>query len=105
MNSSVPVQDVGILSSERGAAAAQDERDDQHREQDHDSDHDLDRSEPQPVHAGVDDADRDKAENGPVLNARALVDQIVPRPTQRQHPAAVPALCEVGAQRVELFPG
>lgn len=39
----VPVQDVGILSSERGAAAAQDERDDQHREQDHDSDHDLDR--------------------------------------------------------------
>ena len=101
----VPVQDVGILSSERGAAAAQDERDDQHREQDHDSDHDLDRSEPQPVHAGVDDADRDKAENGPVLNARALVDQIVPRPMQRQHPAAVPALCEVGAQRVELFPG
>ena len=81
------------------------ERDGQHREQDHDNGHDLDRPEPQPVHAGVDDADRDEAEHAPVLDARALVDQIVPRSAQRQYQTAAPALREVVAQRVEFFLG
>ena len=101
----VPVQDLGVLPAERGAAPTHDERDGQHREQDHDNGHDLDRSEPQPVHAGVDDADRDKAEHGPVLDARVFVDQIVPRSAQRQHQTAAPALREVVAQRVEFFLG
>ena len=57
------------------------------------------------IEAAQASGDRDEAEHAPVLNARALVDQIVPRSAQRQHQTAAPALREVVAQRVELFPG
>ena len=101
----VPVQDVGISPTQRGTASVHDERDEQHQEQTRDGGHDLDRSDPQRTNAGVDGAGRDKAEHGPVLDACVLVDQVVPGSMQRQYPASVSALCEVGAQCVELFPG
>ena len=60
---------------------------------------------PQRIHAGVNNADRDKAEHDPVLDACVLVDQIVPGSMQRQHLASVPALREIVTQRVERFIG
>ena len=82
-----------------------DERDEQHHKQARDNGHDLDRPVPQRIHAGVNNADRDKAEHDPVLDACVLVDQIVPGSMQRQHLASVPALREIVTQRVERFIG
>ena len=82
-----------------------DERDEQHHKQARNSGHDLDRPVPQRIHAGVNNADRDKAEHDPVLDACVLVDQIVPGSMQRQHQTAVPALREIVTQRVERFIG
>ena len=82
-----------------------DERDKQHHNQARDNDHDLDRPVPQRIHAGVNNADRDKAEHDPVLDACVLVDQIIPGSPQCQHHTAVPALHEIVAQRIEFFLG
>ena len=58
-------------------ASARDQQDDQHRKAKDDARNDLHRIEPQLIQTGVDDADRDKPHHRPVLDRRALVDQII----------------------------
>ena len=58
-------------------ASAHNEQNDQQRKTCNDARHDLHRMEPQLVQTGVDDADRHKPHHRPVLDRRALVDQII----------------------------
>ena len=86
-------------------ASAQNEQNDQHRKACDDARHDLQRIEPQLIQTGIDDADRDKARHRPVLDRRALVDQIIAGVAQLYLQVSAAVLHKGVGQLRDLFLG
>jgi len=94
----VPVRDLGILPAQGRMAPAHDHQNDQHGHAYGDARHDLYGMEPQLIQTGIDDPDRHKPQHRPVLDRRALVDQIIADVAQR-HPHVSAAALRKGIRK------
>ena len=90
----IPVQELGVLLAQCGMASAHNEQNDQHRKTCGDACCDLYRMEPQLIQIGIDDPDRHKPQHRPVLDRRALVDQIIAGVAQFDPQVSAAALCK-----------
>ena len=94
----VPVRDLGILPAQVRMAPAHDHQNDQHGNAYGDARHNLYGMEPQLIQTGIDDPDRHKPQHRPVLDRRALVDQIIADAAQR-HPHVSAAALRKGIRK------
>jgi len=101
----VPVRDLGILPAQGRMVSAHDHQNDQHGHAYGNARHDLRRAEPQFVQISIDNADRHKPQHRPVLDRRALVDQIIADAAQCHPQVSAAALRKGIGQLKNLFLG